>query len=272
MKIFKRKSDLVSQIKWPRSISFIPTMGSIHPGHVSLIKKAKKNKRRVLVSLYVNPKQFNSKKDYQIYPRNFKKDLNILKKYKVDYAYIPNNKDIYSFKPQKSIFKHSIIKELCGKFRKGHFDGVLNVVNRLLEIVRPKYIYLGKKDLQQLYLIKEHIKKMRIQTKVVPCKTIRLKNGVAYSSRNINLEKKEINITSNVYKYLINIKKKLKRKRNFKFNQKSISKELIKLGVKKIDYCKCLNNKNLKKIKNYKIDFNIFIAYYIGKIRLIDNI
>ena len=125
------------------------------------VKGILKKKGKILVSIFVNPKQFNNKKDFSSYPRNLKKDLKILKKLKIDYLFLPPYQDIFSFTPKNKIFLHNFSKKLCGKSRKGHFEGVLNVVNRLLEIIKPKNIFLGLKDFQQLYLIKAHIYKKK---------------------------------------------------------------------------------------------------------------
>ena len=241
-------------------------MGGLHKGHISLIKKSKTFKGKSLVSIFVNPKQFNDKKDFLTYPRNLKKDLIILKRLNVDFLYLPNWKDIFSFQPKNKIFLDKFSKKLCGQSRKGHFEGVLNVINRFLEIIKPKYIFLGIKDFQQLYLINKHILKKKINTKVISCKTIREENGVAYSTRNNNLDKNQLKIASKVYHYLNNKKKSP----NIKIM--NIKKALINLGVKKIDYIKLYNLNTLKQPKNRKEKFKIFIAYYLNKIRLIDNI
>ena len=227
MKIFKNKEQLKSEIGNKKSISFVPTMGGLHKGHISLIKTAKKYKYQTLVSIYVNPKQFNKKDDYKKYPRNLVKDLKILRKLKVNYLYLPTYKDLFKFKPSHRIYLHKFSKILCGKYRKYHFRGVLNVVNRFLEIIRPKYLFLGFKDFQQLTLIKKHILKNKIHTKIISCKTVREASGVAFSSRNFNLNKNQMKIAKNVYNYLIRIKKKTKK--NFKlFNSLLFKKDLIK--------------------------------------------
>ena len=135
MKIFKDKHTLQKEILKTKGISFVPTMGGLHKGHISLIKQSKKSKFKTLVSIFVNPKQFNKKSDYKSYPRNTKKDIKLLKKLKIDYLYIPTFKDIYGFKPKNKVFLDKFSKKLCGKFRKGHFEGVLNVVNRFIEII-----------------------------------------------------------------------------------------------------------------------------------------
>ena len=192
MKIFKDKHILQKEILKTKGISFVPTMGGLHKGHISLIKQSKKFKFKTLVSIFVNPKQFNKKSDFRSYPRNKKKDIKLLKKLKVNYLYIPTYKDIYGFKPKNKIFLDKSSKRLCGKFRKGHFAGVLDVVNRFIEIIKPKYIFLGKKDYQQLYLIKKHIEKRKIKSKIVECKTIRENNGVAFSTRNLSLNKNQM--------------------------------------------------------------------------------
>ena len=271
MKIFKDKHSLRKEILKTSGISFVPTMGGLHKGHISLIKKSKKSKFKTLVSIFINPLQFNKKSDFRSYPKSTKKDLKQLKKLKINYLYIPTIKDIYGFEPKNRVFLDKFSKELCGRFRKGHFEGVLNVVNRFIEIIKPRYIFLGKKDYQQLYLIKKHIEKRKIKSKVIECKTIRDNNGIAFSTRNSNLNNNQMKIASNIYYYLRNLKKKIKKNYNL-FNINQTKKNLKVLGASKIDYLENYNIKNFKKIKKKNEKFNIFIAYYINKTRLIDNI
>ena len=271
MKIFKDKHTLQKEILKKKGISFVPTMGALHKGHISLIKKSKKSGLRTLVSIFVNPKQFHKKRDFRSYPRNTTQDIKLLKKLKIDYLYIPTSKDIYGFKPINKIFLDKSSKKLCGKFRKGHFEGVLNVVNRFIEIIRPKYIYLGKKDYQQLYLIKKHIQKRKIKSQIIECKTIRENNGVACSSRNLGLSKSQIKIAANIYYYLSKLKREIRRDyKSFMINK--IKKDLINLGANKIDYVENYNIKSFKKIVKSNKKFNLFFAYYIKNTRLIDNI
>ena len=272
MKIFKDKQVLKNEISGLKNLCFVPTMGGLHNGHKSLIKKAGRFGRKILVTIFVNPKQFNSKKDFLSYPKEIKKDLIFLKKLKINYLYLPTFKDIYSFKTKHKIYEDKIGKTLCGKFRKSHFKGVLNVINRFLEIIKPRYIFLGKKDFQQLYLIQKHIKKKKIKTQVIQCKTIREKSGIACSSRNLNLNESEKRIASKVYHLIKNEKFKIKKTKKIKFDTKQIKRKIMSYGVKKIDYLEYLNTSDLKKVKNFKSKFNIFIAYYLKNIRLIDNI
>ena len=268
MKLFTNKKKLQLEIKDINNISFVPTMGALHKGHESLIKKSIRESGKTVVSIFLNPKQFDNKIDLKSYPRNHKKDIKILKRLKVNYLYKPSYTDIYKFKTENKIFLDKFSKRLCGQYRKGHFKGVIDVVNRLLEIIKPNKILLGKKDFQQLVLIKKHIKKNKINTKVVPCKTIRDKEYVAYSSRIKKMNKYEKNILNKIIKVLKNYKKNiLLNKTNYNFIK--IKNEMLSMGADKVDYVEIIDMKTLKKPKKNK--FNLFFAFYIGKIRFIDN-
>jgi pantoate--beta-alanine ligase len=271
MKIFKEKKKLINEISKVKNITFVPTMGSLHLGHLSLIEKAKKKSKNVLVSIYVNPKQFNSTSNFNKYPRNINKDIALLKKINIKYLFLPTYEDLYSFDPKLPLSLDIFSKKLCGKFRPGHFKGVINVVNRFLDIIKPRSIYLGVKDFQQLSLIKLHIRKNKIKTNVVGCSTIREKNGMALSSRNNKLHKEEKKIAGKIYHYI-----KQNKKHIFSMILKNKKIKIINkiklLGVNKIDYLESLNLNTLKKAKNTNEKYNIFIAYYMGKIRLIDNL
>jgi pantoate--beta-alanine ligase len=271
MKIFKNKKKLIKEISNIEEIAFVPTMGALHEAHINLINKAKKKSNKVLISIYVNPKQFNSKSDFKKYPRKLKKDILILNKLNVDYLYIPNDKDIYSFKPENKIYLDNFSKILCGKFRPSHFKGVINVINRFLEIIKPRFLYLGVKDYQQLSLIKSHIIQNKIKTNVVNCPTIREKNGIAISSRNILLNQKQLQNGGKIYKFLKDNKKlilyKILNKQRYE-----ILNRLIQLGATKIEYIECIDLVKKKICKKISSNFNIFIAYYIGNVRLIDNL
>tara|TARA_B100000214_G_scaffold360983_1_gene323911 strand:- start:46 stop:855 length:810 start_codon:yes stop_codon:yes gene_type:complete len=268
MKLFTNKKKLQSEINKINNISFVPTMGALHKGHESLIKKSVRESKKTIVSIFLNPKQFENKMDFDNYPKSYLKDVKILKRLKVSYLYKPSYADIYKFKTENKIYLDKFSKKLCGQHRKGHFKGVIDVVNRLIEIIKPKKILLGKKDFQQLVLIEKHLKKNNINTKVIPCKTIRDKNFIAYSSRLKKINKYEKKILIKIIKFLRNYKKNLiirKTKHNFK----KIKNHLLSMGAKKVDYVEIINLKTLKKSKKNK--FNLFFAIYIGKIRFIDN-
>ena len=271
MKIFRNKNSLINEISGLKNLGFIPTMGALHKGHLSLVDKAKKGSKKILVSIYVNTKQFNSKKELKKYPRSLDQDIDLLKKKKVDYLYVPDDKDIHSLKVKKSIYLDKFSRELCGKFRPGHFKAVVDIVNKFLIIIKPKKIYLGMKDFQQLSLIKLHIAHRNIATKLIACPTIRDTGGLALSSRNNTLKNYQIAAAGMIYSYI----KKNKKNILYKIlnNKKTeIINNLIKLGAQKVEYIECLNIKNLEFSKNTRTNFNVFVAYYLNDIRLIDNL
>ena len=269
MKTLLKNIDLNEAFFDNSNIGFVPTMGSLHEGHISLIKKSLRLSNKTIVSIFVNPKQFNNKKDYIKYPRNIKKDLKILKKLKVDFVYLPKIKDIYKSKNKIKIKLNKQDKILCAKYRKGHFEGVIEVMTRLTRIINPSKIFMGEKDFQQLLLVKRYVEK-NFKSKIISCKTIRDKNKLALSSRNILLNKKNLNKAGKIAKDLIFFKKRLLKKKNLKnliFMKKN---ELKKNYDIKIDYLELRNVKNLK-LTNKITNAKIFIAYYINKVRLIDN-
>ena len=269
MKIFLNKNNLIKFIKNEKNLGFVPTMGSIHLGHISLFKRSISQCNRTIVSIFINKPQFNRKIDYQKYPRTLKKDISILKRLKVDYLYIPTNDQIYPTGSNKKIKISSFGKKLCGKFRPGHFEAVVDVIERFIKIINPKKIYLGEKDMQQLKIIEHFIKKNYNKIKVIKCETIREKNGIACSSRNFLLSLKEKEIAARVYKFLISKKKHLIKK---KIPLNRIKNKIFELGVNKIDYIELLNINKLIKPYSKNKKYKIFIAYYLRTTRLIDNI
>ena len=268
MKIFKSINKLKKEVNFKANVGFVPTMGSLHKGHISLIESSKKKCKKTIVSIFVNPSQFNKLDDYKKYPKNYLKDIKILKKIKIDYLLLPTKKQIFKSQKQMRIKINNRDKVLCAKYRKGHFEGVLGVINQLLKAIKAKYIFLGEKDYQQLFLIKKFIKK-RYKTTIIPCKTIRDKNFLPYSSRNFLLKKNDLLIASEVSKKIkifhYSIKKNLKNINNIINVKNKISEH----GVK-IEYMEIRNKNNFSKKIN-KFNFKIFISYYLKKIRLIDN-
>jgi len=269
MKLIKLKTDLIKAIEFDKRLGFVPTMGSLHDGHKELIKKSKKNCKKTLVSIFVNPTQFNNKKDYKTYPKNLKEDLNYLKKLKVDYVYLPTIKQIY----WKKIDKIKLNKSqniLCAKFRKGHFEGVLDVLDRFVELISPQKIFMGEKDFQQFFLIKKNIEN-KYDTKVYLCKTIRDKNKLALSSRNSLLNKKSFIKSGIITRKLLKLKNQIsKNRKNYKKLIFNLKKELSKNFDIKIEYLECRNTQNLSTSILNK-PFKLFVAYYINNVRLIDN-
>jgi len=269
MKILRTKHDLKEAINRIKNLGFVPTMGSLHNGHISLIKKSKHICNKTLVSIYVNPKQFSNKKDFINYPKNIKKDLKILKKLKINFVFVPSTKEIFSEKKIKKIVLPKNYKILCAKYRKGHFEGVLDIMDRFIKLIKPKYTFMGEKDFQQLFLVNKFIAK-KYKNKIFSCKTVRDKNLLALSSRNFLLSKKQLNKARKITKYLFKLKTSLKKNDQIHNCISIKKKELQKIFNIKIDYLEIRNEENLTtSTKNKKI--RLFVAYYINKVRLIDN-
>ena len=180
MKIISSKNKLINIIRKKKNLGFVPTMGAIHLGHISLIKKCIIQCNKTIVSIFINKPQFNKKSDYQTYPRVLKKDISLLKQHKVDWLFLPTMKQIYPKGYDKKIKIDVFGKKLCGKFRPSHFEAVTEVIDRFIKIIKPKKIYFGEKDMQQLKIMEDFIKKNHANVKVIGCKTIREKNGIAY--------------------------------------------------------------------------------------------
>tara|TARA_B100000029_G_scaffold491747_1_gene552289 strand:+ start:1007 stop:1816 length:810 start_codon:yes stop_codon:yes gene_type:complete len=269
MKIFINKRKLKKFVENEKELGFVPTMGNLHKGHISLFKRSLSECRKTIATIFVNKPQFNKKNDYLKYPRTINNDIKILKKLKIDYLYIPGHKDIYPFGPNKKIKINYLEKKLCGKFRPGHFRAVVDVVDKFINIIKPKKIYFGEKDMQQLKIIEDYVKKKYDKITIVGCKTVREKNGIPFSSRNNLLSTNEKIIASKIYKILV-LNKKYLIKKFISMNR--IRNKIFNLGVKKIDYITLLDvnklTKPYKKNKRYKI----FVAYYLRTTRLIDNI
>ena len=269
MKIIKNILDLNKAIKDYRNIGFVPTMGGIHEGHISLIKYSKKLCKKTIVSIFVNPTQFNNKNDFSNYPRNFKHDIKILKQIKIDYLFIPNKEEIYKKKIKKFYLKQND-KIMCARFRNGHFEGVLNVMNRLMIYIKAKKIFMGEKDFQQLFLIKKYLRKKH-SVEIINCPIIRDKNKLALSTRNNLLSNKNYKKASLIAKNLLNFKSKiLINKKNIDYFLKKKKSELEKTYKIKIDYLEIRNENGLTKSYLSK-KRRLFIAYNIQNIRLIDN-
>ena len=270
MKILLHNQTLNKELRPFNDIGFVPTMGGIHEGHISLIKKSKKLCKKTIVSIFVNSKQFNNKKDFKNYPQNIKKDLSILKKIKgVDFVYIPKFKDIYNSSRKSKIIINKKDKILCAKFRKGHFEGVLEVMDKLINLIKTNKTFMGKKDLQQFFLVKKFIEK-KYRTKIIPCKTIRDKNKLALSSRNFLFNRKELNKARLIAKTLFNLKRNLINKKNLNkilLEKKNLMQDSFNI---KIDYLELRNEKTLS-MSNKLNKSRIFIGYYLNGIRLIDN-
>ena len=269
MKLIKHISDLNKAINNEKNLGFVPTMGNLHKGHESLIKICKKKTNKTLVSIFINPKQFNSKKDYINYPRTKTSDLKILKRLRVDYVFLPSEKEIYKKNTLKIKLKKSQ-KILCAKFRDGHFESVLDVLNRFVGLILPKIIFMGEKDYQQFFLVKRFIE-TKYKSRVFLCSTIKDSNKVALSSRNNLLNKTNLITAGLIANELFDLKLLINKDKKKSKSLITIKKnKLIKDFDIKIEYLECRNLIDLS-LNIQKKPFKLFVAYYLNKVRLIDN-
>jgi pantoate--beta-alanine ligase len=270
MKLIKQITELNKAINKEKELGFVPTMGSLHKGHESLIKISKTKCRKTIVSIFVNPTQFDNKDDYNSYPRALNKDLKTLKKLKVEYVYLPTVAQIYNGLNKSKISLNKSDKVLCAKFRKGHFEGVLDILNRFVKLISPKIVFMGEKDYQQFFLTKKFIEK-RYKSKIYLSKTIRNSNNVALSSRHNLLNQANLKDVGLITHKLFKLKNLINKNKN-KSNSliKNLKKDLIQEFNIKIEYLECRNLNNLS-TNIYKKPFKLFVAYYLNSVRLIDN-
>ncbi len=277
MNVFNTVKDLknhISSLKKDASIGFVPTMGALHEGHLSLIKKAKAENDYVAVSIFVNPTQFDNTEDLIKYPQTLEKDLELLKSVACDLVFAPNASEIYKNNIQATSFDFGGIEnEMEGKFRKGHFDGVGTIVKKLFEIVNPTKAYFGEKDFQQLQIIKKLIEIEKMPIEIIGCPIFRENDGLAMSSRNTRLTKEQREAAPFIYKILKKAKKKFGTK-NADEVTKWVTKKFKKHPVLDLEYFIIADENSLKKSnkKENNKPQRAFIAVYAGDIRLIDNL
>ena len=249
-------------------ICLIPTMGALHQGHLSLIEEGKKLGLKTMVSIFVNEMQFNEKEDFNSYPRLIEEDIKIINNLNIDYLFIPENNYIYSENSFEIIDSGDLGKLYEGKSRPGHFDGVLTVVNRLFQLIDPKVAIFGKKDAQQLFLIKDMVLKKRYKTEIVEVKTIRENSGLALSSRNLLLTNNGKEKASLIYKILKEVKKEFSKKRTLS-SFEDFSSSYLNINF---DYLEILDLETFSKPTTKTSEYIILAAAVIEDVRLIDNI
>lgn len=251
MKIIKRVVDWKENLKklkrHSHCIGVVPTMGAFHEGHLSLIRKSLNENDVTVVTLFVNPTQFNDPTDLEKYPNKLTEDIGKLKELSVDYLFLPNYRELYADDFCYQVSEKKISKILCGQSRSGHFEGVLTVVLKLLLIIEAHNAYFGEKDYQQYLLIEGMVKSFFIKTKIIPCPTIREKDGLAMSSRNLLLDDQSRKMAPNFFKLL-----------NSSLSLDDVKKRLMKLGFE-VDY--------LEEVMGRR-----FGAVKLNKVRLIDNV
>ena len=273
MLIVRKKKILRSYLDKHRvknQIAFIPTMGSIHKGHLSLLKNSKKKKCISCVSIFINPAQFNNQKDLKLYPKNERKDLKLLKKNGCDVVFLPDIKEIY---PKGINIKRRVKKYrniLCDKFRPNHFDGVVEVVRRLFKLVKPNVVFFGEKDYQQLKIIEELVRIEKKSIKIISCPSVRNKNKMSLSSRYKLFNRKQKNIFQEISKIVLNVVQKIKNGNEIVSVLSKLINDLNKKGIYKIEYIEVRKSNSLKLSKTFS-NSRLFIALHLGDIRIIDN-
>ena len=254
------------------SIGFVPTMGYLHEGHLSLVKRAKQETETVVVSIYVNPSQFAPNEDLDNYPRSFKKDIQLLAELDVDYVFFPDNQEMYPEGYKTWITVEKISKILCGKSRSTHFKGVATIVAKLMNIVNADFMFMGEKDYQQIVVLEQMIKDLNFKTRIVRCPLIREKDGIAMSSRNKYLSSQQRNDALCLYQSLLKAQKKYKEGLTESADIIKKMKELIESCNGVVDYIDVIDPNSLKAISSLHKGCRILVAVKIGKTRLIDNI
>ena len=268
------KSHLSKLKKKGNIIGFIPTMGALHNGHLSLIKKSVSENNFTVVSIFVNPTQFDNSEDLETYPSNIKNDIILLKSISDDIIlFNPDSQEVYSEGVQSHQFNfNGLDKHMEGKYRVNHFQGVATVVNKLLSIVESDNVYFGEKDFQQLKIIENLVCEKKINTKVVRCDTVRGIDGLALSSRNNKLSFSSKKIATNLFKALNFAKEKFNTLDIVEI-EKKVTEQLSAYSEIKLEYFIIADEEKLKPLitkKNQK--YRAFIAAYISGVRLIDNI
>lgn len=256
-------------------IGFVPTMGYFHEGHLSLMRRAKSECERVVVSLFVNPIQFGPQEDYERYPRDEERDAGLAEKEGVDILFIPSVEAMYPEGYATYVEVERLTKGLCGRFRPGHFRGVTTVVLKLFNIVKPHKAYFGMKDYQQLKVIEKMTKDLNLDVQIVPCPTVREPDGLAMSSRNAYLSQEERESASIIYKSLLYAQELFQKGETNAEKLREAIEDILKKEplVSKIEYVEVVHPETLEGLENIgKEGALIAVAIYIGKARLIDNI
>ena len=273
-KSIKNLQEYISSFSADKTIGFVPTMGALHKGHLSLINSASLNNDFVVVSIFVNPTQFNKTEDLKKYPRNLEADISLLNEVKCDVVFAPTAVEMYADKVESSIFDFDGLEHLMeGKYRAGHFNGMGTIVKKLFEIVNPTNAYFGEKDFQQLQIIKKMVAKNKLNVNVIGCEIFREDDGLAMSSRNALLTSEQRKAVPLIFKTL----KKVREKFETDCIDNCINwvkNEFEKHPILELEYFQIADEETLKQTSdnNSKKNYRAFIAVFADKVRLIDNI
>lgn len=272
--------DIASMKKWCRKakeegkiIGFVPTMGALHEGHLSLIRKARKDCDVVVVSIFVNPTQFGPGEDFERYPRNLSQDIILCEKEGVDFVFAPSSKDMYPEGYSTWVeVSGKLTQILEGAHRPGHFRGVTTVVTKLFNIVDPHYSYFGEKDYQQALVVKRMVEDLNMDTQIVVMPTVRERDGLACSSRNSYLTGEKREAARILYKSLVEAKKMIENGEKDASRILSALENFIKKEpLARIDYITLADPKTLEPVKKIEGEVVVALAVKIGDVRLIDN-
>ena len=267
MKIIQDNKSIIEN----NNLCLVPTMGALHEGHISLIKTAKETGKEVIVSIFVNRLQFNDPIDFENYPRDLEKDLYMLKEYDVDFVFVPEEDYIYPQSGFELLSAGELGKRYEGISRPGHFDGVITVVNRLFEIIKPNIAIFGKKDFQQVFLIKKLIEDKKFETKIIENETLRANSGLALSSRNLHLSEKGLDNAQYIYKSLRAVKTNFLKTKNLEMAIKE-GEQILSMKNIDLDYLEILDLETFSPLEPTTKKLIIIIAVLIENVRLIDNI
>jgi len=271
MKIIQSPLDLKQQLNELENIFLIPTMGNLHEGHLSLIEEAKKISDNIILTIFINPIQFNSDRDFKSYPRTLNLDIDLLKKTDVSILFNPIATDIYTRDSALSYKFPIISNQLCGASRPGHFKGVITIIEKLFKLIKPSYVIFGKKDYQQLFLIKRFVLDSKLPIKIIEAPTIRGINNLALSSRNNLLSDKEIISAPGLYEQLKICSNSILNGAKIVDAELEAKSKLVKAGWK-LDYFEIRRQVDLEKPSYNDLKLVALGAGSLGKIRLIDNI
>lgn len=267
------QKELANHRQSGKSIGFVPTMGALHQGHLALMQQAKAENDILVVSIFVNPIQFNNPADLEKYPRTLEQDKTLLQEVSCDILFAPDVKEMYP-EPDKTVYQFGKLATVMeGAFRPGHFNGVAVVVKKLFEIVSPDKAYFGEKDYQQLAIIQALVKQFNIPVTIVPCPTVRENDGLAMSSRNVRLSAEERTIAPNIYSILkkaASLRNVLSPEEMEKYAQKAFNE----IKAFDLEYVSIADDTDLQPFKHWNdvAGARIFVALELGSVRLIDNI
>ena len=272
MRAYSSYKDIIKLINKVDSVGLVPTMGSLHEGHLSLIRRALSENEKVIVSIYVNPLQFNSSDDLKKYPRDIKNDLQKLEALSDIIAYVPNDNEMYKKDKKKKKYNFGqFTKIMEGKMRPGHFNGVGTVVEKLLRMFNPTNAYFGEKDFQQLILIKALVREQKLKVNIVGCKTIREDDGLAMSSRNKLLNNTERESAGHIIR-LLNKARELYKSSTLEETKRNILKDALMIENLNLEYFEIHDTSDLSGFFEQEKEIRAFIACKVGNIRLIDNV